>query len=94
MAKFKKENRFLVLKWDDIRRFLHPNDGEALDRILTIISEGRRAEGKRDNNYVVVNEDESYADVIWKLIEISQTNPEGLPGLLGNLKAEFYGFGT
>lgn len=69
VAEFKRENKYLVLKWDDVRRFLHPNDGENLDRILTIIADGRQSEGKKENSYVVVNMDEPYAEQVWKLIQ-------------------------
>lgn len=76
MGEVKRENRFLVLKWDDIRKFLYPNDGEKLEEILAIIGEGRKSEGKKDNTYVVVNEDEPYAEKVWKLIQDHQETKE------------------
>jgi hypothetical protein len=82
MAKFKKENKFLVLKREDI------NIGMAIKEI----KEGRSLDRKKPNSYIVVNEDESYAWVVRKLIEISQTNPEGLLILLENLKVEVEDF--
>lgn len=70
---FKRENKYLVLKWDDIRTFLHPNDGEKLEEILEVIGGGRKEEDKKDNTYVVVSEDEPYAEIVWKLIEMEET---------------------
>lgn len=89
---FKKEDKYLVVKTEDVRRFLHPNDGEKLEEVLEVIGSGRKAEGKGANSYVVVNEDELYSWVVWRLIEISQDNKEGLAILLENLEVELAGY--
>ena len=34
-----------------------------------MIREGREEEGRKDNSYVVVNEDEPYAEQVWKLVQ-------------------------
>jgi len=65
---FKREEKYLVLKLDDIDR-LPDQMLESLKAILSYIGSLRRAQGKKDNSYVVVNEDESYAEAVWKLIQ-------------------------
>lgn len=89
---FRRYEKYLVLKIDDIIRSLHPNDGQELERLCGLVCEFRRLEGKKANRYIVVNEDEPYAEVVWKLIEIQENNPEGMKILLGNLDTELAGF--
>jgi len=84
-------NKYLVLKQEDVEKL--PADlKEALKAVQGWIRASRLAEDRKNNTYVVVNEDEPYAEVVWKLIEISQTNPEGLSILLCNLEVELLGF--
>ena len=96
---FKRENKYLVLKLEDIKKYLEKYSTEHTSweamfwDMVDKIEKGRIAAGKKDNSYVVVNEDEPYAEIVWKLIEISQTNPEGLEMLLGNLEVEFAAYG-
>lgn len=73
--KFKREMKYLVLKWDDIDKYLLPKDGDLLDMretlmwIVETVDARRKAANKALNNYVVVNEDEPYAEQVWKLIQ-------------------------
>jgi hypothetical protein len=66
---FKREEKYIVFKIDDVKKYL---DTE-LKRQLVIISETigicRTVDGKKDNRYVVVNEDEPYAEQVWELIK-------------------------
>ena len=88
----KKEDKFLVLKRDDIKDYTNDEQKEWIERSCHAIRSHRLARGKKDNTYLVVNEDELYAKVVWKLIEISQANPEGLLILLENLEVELLGY--
>ena len=92
MKEFKRETKYLVLKQVDIKEYLGDFQKEELDWCTKSIQSRRKTEGKKINSYVVVNQDEPYAEVVWKLIEVSQTNPEGLKILLSNLEVEFGGF--
>jgi len=69
-AEFKRETKYLVLKWDDIDKYLKMSyEFRHLQEIISTIGVGRINDGKKDNTYVVVNEDESYAEDVWMLIE-------------------------
>lgn len=82
--KAKKENKFFVLKQDELERFFeqfYPHvdakflDEEgtklsnALDKIVKGIGDMREAEGKpRFNKYICCNQDEPYAEKVWQII--------------------------
>lgn len=90
---FKRDyNKYLVLKQDDIGKYLVGSQKTELEEIRRFVRANRLAEGKKDNTYVVVNEDEPYAEIVWKLVELSQTRPEGLSTLLHNLLEELSQF--
>lgn len=83
---FKRENKFLVEKWEDIGE-LSITDREALLRAVSQIEANRAKKGKVPcHNYIVVNEDEPYSEAIWKLIEIGATDPESMKALLEQAK--------
>lgn len=53
------DNKYLVLKWEDVHRYLISGWQTELARISLSISEGRKADGKPQNQYLVLNlEDE------------------------------------
>lgn len=64
------ESKYLVLKWDDINQLLNQTQREPLMWAISQINYGRQVEGKSiDNEYLVVNKDEPYADKVQALIE-------------------------
>jgi hypothetical protein len=63
-----KEEKYLVLKLDDIEKYLSPLAKEQLNHICSRIGLGRTNDGKKDNHYVVVNESEPYAEKVWDMI--------------------------
>ena len=67
--KFERLNKYLVLKLDDIRQFLSPQAKLSLEAICEEIGNKRKEAGKKENIYVVVNEDETYAELVWQLIK-------------------------
>lgn len=66
--KVKVEDKFIVIKIDDLTKHVSPSRRAMLSIILDDIQEGRKADGKKNNKYLVVNEDEKYAALVKKLI--------------------------
>jgi len=66
---FEKQEKYLVFKLEDMEGYLIHEDQAWLLRIAEQIEVGRERDGKPSNRYVVVNEDEDYADLVWLLIE-------------------------
>jgi len=66
---FKREIKYLVLKWDDIEKYLNKYEREELLASVEKIDAHRSLSGKKQNTYVVVNEDEPYAEKVWELIQ-------------------------
>lgn len=74
---FKKGNKYLVLKWIDIDKYLNGYEqSELLASVCEKIEAYRSLEGKRVNTYIVVNEDEPYAKDVWMLIEKAKSLEE------------------
>ena len=71
MAKF--EEKYLVVKWDDIYKYTGSGSLLHLRHLLTLIAEGRESEGKSPNSYIVCNRDEPYANDILQLILKEET---------------------
>ena len=88
---FKRYGKYLVLKLEDIESFLSILDKKKLEEMCDTVGLMRKSIGKKENSYVAVNEDEPYAEIVWKLIEVSQTKPEELPRLLENIQTELAG---
>jgi hypothetical protein len=89
MKKIKKENKFFVLKQADIEEFFEQfrqgmflnREGErlsnAFNKIVKGIQDMREEDGRpRFNNYVVVNQDEPYAEMVWQLILMGEKAKE------------------
>ncbi len=72
MAEFERYGKYYVLKNDDIKKLLTRGEIFQLQQIALKIAQHRSLNGKKPyNNYVVINEDESYAEKVWSLIEES-----------------------
>ena len=69
---FKKEDKYLVVKTDDLEAATGETDWQEFWTTVNKVDEYRKAQCKKDNKYVVVNEDEPYAEVVWKLIEMGE----------------------
>ena len=70
MPKFERYAKYEVMKLDDIDKYLLNNQKEALKDIIQTIQIGRKMNGKVFcNRYVVVNEDQPYAEQVWRLIQ-------------------------
>lgn len=69
------EDKFIVIKKEDAEKYLNEKGKQALRNILEVISDGRSIDNKKcSNKYLVVNEDEEYAELVKKLIlkEVSE----------------------
>lgn len=69
---FERKEKYIVFKIEDAEKYLFPFQKQQLHMICAVIENGRRVDGKGQNYYVVVNQDESYAEEVWKLIEKGQ----------------------
>jgi hypothetical protein len=67
------ENKYLVLKWDDLNRALTPYELKILDVLIDCVQEYREYKGKKENSYVVINRDEPYFPDVLKLMEEAQS---------------------
>ncbi len=68
-TEFKRYDKYLVLKLEDCQSFLTERQKLHLDDIRITIAYARKQLHKEDNHYVVVNEDEPYAEKVWALIK-------------------------
>ncbi len=70
MPKFERYAKYEVMKLGDIDKYLSPSQKEYLKYIIKTIQDGREEDDKvRCNRYIVVNEDQPYAEQVWKLIQ-------------------------
>ena len=81
---FKRENKYEVLRQEDIKK-LPGGLRESLGAALGWIRAGRIVEGKKDNTYIVINEDELYAELVWKLVQLREEKPDGYRNLINGL---------
>ena len=65
----KKANTHIVIKREDIFKYLTDNQIKYLDAVLNTIADGRKKDGKKpDNSYYICNTDEPYADDVLAVI--------------------------
>lgn len=63
-----KEEKYLVLKLADIENYLSQRHKELLNECCDEIRLARLMVGKKSNHYIVVNEEEPYAEKVWDLV--------------------------
>ena len=69
MTAVKEENKYLVLKWDDIEKYLSSEYTNKLQDVCIKIQLEREADEKLGTNkYIVVNQDEPYAEEVWQTV--------------------------
>lgn len=73
MAKY--ERKFIVINRKDFK-YLSNQQIYYIGSVLNTIYHSRMDEGKKDNRYYVVNDDEPYADKIRKIIMEGETEKE------------------
>ena len=74
---FKRENKYLVIKWADLRKYLNERQSQNLQEIIAKVGIGRAQDDKDDHSYVVVNQDEPYAEKVWELVKEGWLNDKG-----------------
>ena len=64
-----KTNTHIVIKREDISKYLTDNQIKYLDAVLNTIADGRKKDGKKtDNSYYICNTDEPYANEVLEVI--------------------------
>uniref|UniRef100_A0A6M3K6R8 Uncharacterized protein n=1 Tax=viral metagenome TaxID=1070528 RepID=A0A6M3K6R8_9ZZZZ len=66
---FIKHNKFLVLKIEDCDNYLTAYKQNELALICETIRRERMKNNKPINSYIIVNQDEPYANSVWELIK-------------------------
>lgn len=69
MRAFHREDRYLILKREDIRDYLTPHGTKSLHEICETIDEGRKSQGKSIHRFVVVKDTWPMYEAVWKMIE-------------------------
>lgn len=64
-----KEDKYFVLKQEDISKYLTPDERMQFKRLTDFIKLGRIEDGKKaSNKFIVCNQDEPYAEAVWQRI--------------------------
>ena len=72
-----KTNTHIVIKREDILKYLTDNQIKYLDAVLNTIADGRKKDGKKtDNSYYICNTDEPYADDVLAVILNAESKAE------------------
>jgi hypothetical protein len=61
--------KYVVLKVDDINKYCSALGRDRFVASINEITRGRKAEGKGENTYFVINTDEPYAEEVKEIIE-------------------------
>ncbi|SRR5258707_10955039 len=69
------EDKYFVLKYEDIETILTTEEQAQLFRMARMIRFIRIERGKKDNKYVVINQDEPYFPEVLKLMEEAEQAP-------------------
>ena len=72
MVKSPTTQTHIVLKLEDCQKYLNPRELQELSEIIRNVSDGRKFDGKSDNEYLVVNVDEPYAPMLFRLIQTGE----------------------
>lgn len=64
-----KTNTHIVIKKEDVLKYLTDDQIKYLNTILSTITDGRKKDGKKpDNSYYICNTDEPYANEVLDII--------------------------
>jgi len=63
------ENKYIVLKTSDAKKYLTEDMNIMLHDICLHIQSERLKENKEINEYLIVNSDEAYAKEVWEIIK-------------------------
>ena len=73
-SKFVRENRYLVLRWDDITNACDDVHDFWLTAIIRAVTEYRKAEGKEPNpKFVCIKDTYPEYEMVWEAIEKRMT---------------------
>lgn len=71
-----KTNTHIVIKREDILKYLTDNQIKYLDAVLNTIADGRKKDGKTENSYYICNTDEPYANEVLEIILKAESEEE------------------
>lgn len=83
MERQERQERYIILKLSDARKYMTGHDWDNLQKIRNAIVAGRIKEGKKDLVAVVVESDWPEYEQVWKMIEDRVNNA---PSRLAELK--------
>ena len=73
-----RTNTHIVIKREDIFKYLTDNQIKNLDDVLNTIADGRKKDGKKPvNSYYICNKDEPYADEVLEVILKAESEGKG-----------------
>ena len=61
--------KFIAVKVEDVEKYLDDEQKTQLRKICDFLCYGRAKDGKKMNEYIVINTDEPYFDEVVKLME-------------------------
>lgn len=61
-------DKYFVIKKEDVNKYLNVKGKAAFHGCIEVISDGRSMDDKKCNQYLVINKDEPYAELVEKLI--------------------------
>lgn len=64
----KIEDKYLVMKWTDIIGCLSIDQLHAFTTLLLTIRNEKASRGLAEHEYIVCNQDEPYAEMVWQMI--------------------------
>ena len=74
---FKREDRYLVLRWSDLHAVMTNSDRDALEDIIDNVEEYRIKKGKTpDPKFVCIKDTYPEYEYVWKCIEERVTKKE------------------
>ena len=73
MSKPSTTQTHIVLKISDCQNHLNQNELQELVSIISKVNDGRRASGKRINEYAIYNTDEPYFEEVFRQILVGES---------------------
>ena len=81
-----KVNTHIVIKREDVQRYLSEEEKQTLEKLLDVIAQGRSKNlFKPANNYYICNQDEPYAELVHGVIMYGESVKKQQEELLGKI---------
>lgn len=73
VKEFERENRYVVIKYNDAFSYLSESEHDHLRHLVDLIAEGRKLDGKLAHDFVCVADDWPEYETVWQMIEARVT---------------------